>query len=93
MTSQSVKITTRMVDAALDTVGEDDSPAEALVSLVDDNGDWDYADEDSDYPRVAILESSGAFWAVGDLGRGDRRARRCKSALEAGGYVDSWCGA
>jgi hypothetical protein len=54
------------VDAILDTVSDDESPAEALADLLDEKGAWDWSDGSEHDPsdRLAVLESSGAYWLV-----------------------------
>lgn len=59
-------ITTTQVDAALDTVPDDEDAAHALADLLDDAGEWDWSDGSEHDPsdRLAVLESSGAYWLV-----------------------------
>lgn len=54
------------VDAALDSVSDDDDPSKALGDLLDASGDWDWSDgaEHSPEDRLAVVESSGAYWLV-----------------------------
>lgn len=60
----AIKIT--QVDAVLDTVGDDESPAQALGDLLDEGGDWDWSDGSEHCPedRLAVVESTGAYWLV-----------------------------
>lgn len=59
-------ISTQKVDAILDTVGDDENPGTALADLLDKTGDWDWSDgaEHGPEDRLAVLESSGAYWLV-----------------------------
>ena len=86
-------IKTSAVDAVLDQLGEDEDPTTALVELIDSHDAW-RRDDDNDV-CVAILESSGAYWAVSrrDRATGYEQSRRCASENEAGGWVDAWIGA
>ena len=62
----SGSITVAMVDASLQLVDEDYSEANALADLLDEHGAWDWC-EDSEhdpYERLAVLHSSGAYWAI-----------------------------
>lgn len=61
----SIKITT--VDAVLDSVdGGDGCVAIALADLLDEHGAWDWDDgaEHDPSDRLAVVESSGAYWLV-----------------------------
>lgn len=61
-------ITITLVDAALDVLDEDEdgASAEALVTLLDEHGEWDWDDGSTHDPsdRIALVESSGAYWVV-----------------------------
>jgi hypothetical protein len=73
----SYKIKTSEVDAILDTVSDDDTPAHALADLLDDKGDWDWSDDSEHDPcdRAALVESSGAYWCVYRGTEGDTAER------------------
>lgn len=72
------------VDAILDEVDDEESPAHALADLLDDRGEWDWSDGAEHEPsdRMAVLESSGAYWLVYRGTEGDT-ADRYASADEA----------
>jgi hypothetical protein len=72
------------VDAILDTVAAGQSPAKALADMLDEQGDWDWADESEHVPcdRLAVVESSGAYWLV-YRGTESDAATRYASAAEA----------
>jgi hypothetical protein len=60
-----------LVDAVLDDVDEDDededkSTAHLLADLLDQHGAWDWDDGSEHAPsdRLAVVESSGAWWCV-----------------------------
>lgn len=94
--SKSIKASA--VDAVLDTIDDGADATEALIALVEKNNAWDWeGDETQPNARVAILESNGAYWAVGIQDRPHRRgwrvSKRCGSLGEAQGTVDAWCGA
>jgi hypothetical protein len=59
-----IKIT--QVDAVLDSTGDDANPGTALADLLDASGDWDWSDgaEHGPEDRLAVVESSGAYWLV-----------------------------
>jgi hypothetical protein len=60
-------IKTTKVDAVLDSVdGGDFSVAVALADLLDECGEWDWSDDSEHDPcdRLAVLESTGAYWLV-----------------------------
>lgn len=61
MTNQA--LTVSMVDAAID---QDGSSAQALGDLLDKHGAWDWTDDSERDPsdRLAVVESSGAWWCV-----------------------------
>ena len=84
-------ITCAQIDAALDTVGDEDSPAGALADLLDRRGEWDWSDgaEQDPSDRVAIVESSGAWWAVYRGTEGDE-ASRCATREEADAIATRW---
>jgi hypothetical protein len=79
------------IDAILDTVDEDDSPAKALADYLDKRGAWDWSDGAEHEPsdRVAVVESSGAWWAVYRGTEGDE-AVRCATEAEADTKADEW---
>lgn len=79
------------VDAVLDTVDEDDSPATALADLLDKRGEWDWSDDSDHDPsdRTAVVESSGAWWAVYRGTEADE-AHRCASEDEARAVERKW---
>ncbi len=54
------------VDAVLDMVADDASPATALGDLLDESGDWDWSSgaEHGPEDRLAVVESTGAYWLV-----------------------------
>lgn len=68
------------VDAVLDTANEDET-ATALANLLDAKGAWDWSDNSDHDPsdRTAVVESSGAWWAVYRGTEADE-AHRCASA-------------
>jgi len=72
------------VDAVLDTVAAGESPAKALADMLDDAGAWDWADDSEHDPcdRLAVVESSGAYWLV-YRGTESDEATRYASAAEA----------
>ena len=72
------------IDAILDTVDDDESPAEALCDALDESGAWDWTDNAEHDPsdRLAVLESSGACWLV-YRGAGADKASRYASRAEA----------
>ena len=74
----------QLVDAVLDQVDGDESPATALADLVDEHDDWDRPGAD----RWAVVESSGAWWVVR---RGAKRdvCLRCSSQEEALALIDA----
>lgn len=80
------------IDAALDTVAEDDSPATALANLLDRRGEWDWSDDGEHDPseRVAVIESTGAWWVV-YRGAEPDEARRYATESEARERARSWC--
>lgn len=80
-----------MVDAVLDQLGEDEDPGDALATLLDQRGQWDWSSEDEHGPeeRVAVIESSGAWWAV-YAGADPAEAIRCASGEEATARVRDW---
>ncbi|HEY2510169.1 MAG TPA: hypothetical protein VGI39_04915 [Polyangiaceae bacterium] len=59
--------------------------------MLDRKGDWDWSDDGEHEPseRVAVLESSGAWWAV-YRGSADDDARRCDSKDAAIGVAQAW---
>lgn len=54
------------VDAAIDALDDDTNPGSTLADLLDDTGDWDWSDEAEHGPedRLAVVESTGAWWLV-----------------------------
>lgn len=56
------------IDAALDAIDEDTdgASAEALADLLDKHGQWDWTDDAEHDPsdRLAVVESTGAYWVV-----------------------------
>jgi hypothetical protein len=78
----NIKVT--RVDAALDSVSDDENPAEVLADLLDHHGAWDWSDESEHDPsdRLAVLESSGAYWLV-YRGTEDDEATRFASGAAA----------
>jgi len=79
------------VDAVLDMVGDDESPATALADMLDVDGQWDWSDDGEHDPseRTAVVESSGAWWAV-YRGSSDDDARRCATEGEAREVEREW---
>ncbi len=76
-----------LVDAALDLVGDDDedgTTATVLADLLDAHGEWDWSDGSAHCPsdRVAVVESSGAYWCV-YRGVEPDRAWRCGTGFDA----------
>ncbi len=55
-----------VVDAAIDMCDSEDAIAAALADLLDDEGAWDWSDGSEHDPsdRLAVVESSGAWWVV-----------------------------
>jgi hypothetical protein len=72
------------VDAVLDSVSDDESPAGALADLLDEKGDWDWSDDSEHDPsdRLAVLESSGAYWLV-------YRGAECDAATRFASYGEA----
>ncbi len=75
-----IKVAT--VDAVLDSVAEDESPATALADLLDRHGEWDWSDgsETDPHDRFGVVESSGAWWL---LYRGTEPDECTRFAVEA----------
>jgi len=73
--------TIRQVDAVLDMVDEDESPADDLAALIDQHGEWSRS-EDLDQ-KYAVIESSGAIWYVHEDPNGCADCRRCATWDEA----------
>lgn len=84
-----MKITIAMVDAVLETVDAD--PSAALADMLDKHGEWDWSDDGEHDPseRVAVVESSGAFWAVYRGSESDE-AVRCATEDAARAKADAW---
>ena len=70
-----IKVT--QVDAVLDSVDDDSNPGTALADLLDNSGDWDWSDEAEHGPedRLAVVESTGAYWLVYRGSEGDTAER------------------
>jgi len=81
---------TYQVDAVLDTV-DDEGVATALADLLDSEGAWDWSDDSDHDPsdRVAVIESSGAWWAAYRGTEADE-ARRCASEDAAQAIMTGW---
>lgn len=76
------------VDAAIDMDGA--GIANRLADLVDKHGAWDWSDEAEHDPsdRMAVIESSGAYWLV-YRGTEDDSADRYASRDEAWDALES----
>jgi hypothetical protein len=74
--------TMTQVDAVLDSIGEDESPAQALANLIDETGgEWMRSENLDD--KYAVVESSGAVWYVHEDRNGVADSRRCATWDEA----------
>lgn len=78
---------------AVDTVlAGGEHPPIALADLLDAHGGWDWSDDGVYDPseRVAIVASSGAWWAV-YRGAASDDAVRCTSKADALDIAQEWC--
>lgn len=90
------RLTVKAVDAVLDPVDDDAADgtcARLLVELLDEYGAWDeYDGGHPHYPddRIAIVESTGAYWCV-YAGTEGPRAWRYGSYDDAARQMDRLC--
>jgi hypothetical protein len=83
---KKIMVTKQQVDAVLDTVDDDEDPAEALVKLLDEHRSWTIFVGSE---RGSVFESSGAWWAVR---AGDHDCEACRRATydEACALMQRW---
>jgi hypothetical protein len=64
MWEKDKKLSRSAIDVVIDV--SDDGIATRLANLLDEHGTWDWADDSDHDPsdRLAVLESSGAWWLV-----------------------------
>jgi hypothetical protein len=81
------------VDAILDSVDDESNPGTVLADLIDKTGAWDWSDGSEHGPedRLAVVESSGAWWLVYRGSEGDEAERfasedDARKALKAQAY-------
>jgi hypothetical protein len=70
-------LTKSQIDAIIDSTDEDESPATALADALDKAGAWDWTDDSDHDPsdRLAVIESTGAYWLVYRGSEGDEATR------------------
>lgn len=76
------------IDAAIDALGDHESPAAALARLIDAADAWHWR---RGFDRGAVVESSGAWWCVVVAG-GTPASTRHATRNDAASRLDAVCG-
>lgn len=86
------QVTIEQVDAALDAIDDDSGVGRALADLITRHGEWDYgtAEAEGMTPELfAVVESSGAWWAVNRGSEGDWAIAFARYD-DAHAQIDAW---